>query len=45
MYQAWTYGNWVLRESRAMDVPVIAALEWADLETHQQRGVRDICPE
>ena len=29
MYQAWTYGNWVLRESRAMDVPVIAALEWA----------------
>jgi ribosomal protein S18 acetylase RimI-like enzyme len=29
MYQAWTYGDYVLRESRSVDVPVIAALEWA----------------
>jgi ribosomal protein S18 acetylase RimI-like enzyme len=29
MYQAWTYGDYVLRDSRAADVPVIAALEWA----------------
>ena len=27
MYQAWTYGDCVLRESRSIDVPVIAALE------------------
>ncbi len=29
MYQAWTYGDYVLRDSRSLDVPVIAALEWA----------------
>ena len=29
MYQAWTYGDYVLRQARAIDVPVIAALEWA----------------
>lgn len=29
MHQAWTYGDYVLRESRSVEVPVIAALEWA----------------
>jgi ribosomal protein S18 acetylase RimI-like enzyme len=29
MYQAWTCGDYVLREARSIDVPVIAALEWA----------------
>lgn len=29
MHQAWTYGDYVLREARGLDVPVIAALEWA----------------
>jgi ribosomal protein S18 acetylase RimI-like enzyme len=29
MHQAWTYGDYVLRESRSLEVPVIATLEWA----------------
>jgi hypothetical protein len=29
IYQAWTYGDYVLRDARSVDVPVIAALEWA----------------
>ncbi|HUE71777.1 MAG TPA: N-acetyltransferase [Pirellulaceae bacterium] len=33
MYQAWTYGDYVLRECRSVDIPVIAALEWA-CQTH-----------
>ena len=33
MYHAWTYGDYVLRESRPVDVPVVAALEWA-CQTH-----------
>src|SRR4030095_14472917 len=29
MHQAWTYGDYVLHAARLIDVPVIAALEWA----------------
>src|SRR5262245_27038050 len=34
MSQAWTYGDYDLRQARSMDVPVIAALEWACHQSH-----------